>query len=84
MVAAQETSLQKILEGLAVPRSAVSAAASVGPDNFKELWRDVIQILEQEGLEFVAGGRADTARRLSVSQLEELRKAAEDDFDASR
>ncbi|MFI7190654.1 DUF262 domain-containing protein [Nocardia nova] len=42
------------------------------------------EILEQEGLEFVAGGRADTAKRLSVSQLEELRKAAEDDFDASR
>ncbi|MFF0498217.1 hypothetical protein ACFYU5_17545 [Nocardia aobensis] len=42
------------------------------------------EILEQEGLEFAAGGRADTAKRLSVSQLEELRKAAEDDFDASR
>ncbi|WP_036509263.1 GmrSD restriction endonuclease domain-containing protein [Nocardia aobensis] len=40
------------------------------------------EILEQEGLRFVAGVRADTSMRLSITQLDELRKAVEDGFDA--
>ena len=42
MVAAQETSLQKILEGTSqylVPL--YQRPYQWGPDNFKELWRDV-------------------------------------------
>ncbi|UGT69337.1 DUF262 domain-containing protein [Nocardia gipuzkoensis] len=47
MVAAQETSLQKILEGTSqylVPL--YQRPYQWGPDNFKELWRDVTQLAE--------------------------------------
>ncbi|MEU4432355.1 DUF262 domain-containing protein [Nocardia rhamnosiphila] len=47
MVAAQETSLQKILEGTCqylVPL--YQRPYQWGPDNFKELWRDITQLAE--------------------------------------
>ncbi|PJI51682.1 hypothetical protein CTI14_55410, partial [Methylobacterium radiotolerans] len=47
MVAAQETTLQKILEGTAqyvVPL--YQRPYQWGPDNFKELWRDVAALAE--------------------------------------
>lgn len=42
---------------------------------------DPRHILEQEGIEFSAAGRAEPAQRLALSDLERLRSAAEDDSD---